>query len=111
MLTTLSGPKRGILSRVRAFESPSPTKLANFQSLLSSGEEDVARVARGVQREAQLERGVRLQGARRHARHDRQRAGHRRRAAGAAKEEMPRLLMLALNYRSWFLTNTLDCTE
>ena len=57
----------------------------------------MARVARGVQREAQLERGLRLQGARRHARHDRQRAGHRRRPAGAAQEALPRLLMLTLN--------------
>ena len=59
---------------------------------LTSGEEDVARVARGVQREAQLERGGRVQGARRHARHDRQRAGHRRRADRDQEEALPRVL-------------------
>ena len=60
----------------------------------SPGEEDVARVARGVQREAQLERGGRLQGARRHPRHDRQRPGHRRRPARDQEEAMPHVLKL-----------------
>ena len=54
----------------------------------------MARFARGVQREAQLERGGRLQGARRHARHDRQRAGHRRRPTRDQEEAMPHVLIV-----------------
>ena len=60
---------------------------------LPPGEEDVASLSRGVQREAQLERGCRLQGAGRHPRHDRQRPGHRRGPARDQEEALPHVLI------------------